>query len=86
MCTSLNELCHTVVNSNDELQRIRTSVELTHHELTQKISTIIMTAFANARHITIAVDVIMVRPVIPHIAGIVVGYWRNGCSYRNRAR
>ena len=28
----------------------------------------------------------MVRPVIPHIAGIVVGYWRNGCSYRNIAR
>ena len=32
------------------------------------------------------IDVIMVRPVIPHIAGIVVGYWRNGCSYRNIAR
>ena len=28
----------------------------------------------------------MVRPVIPHITGIVVGYWRNGCSYRNIAR
>ena len=28
----------------------------------------------------------MVRPVIPHIAGIVVGYWRNRCSYRNIAR
>ena len=28
----------------------------------------------------------MVRSVIPHIAGIVVGYWRNGCSYRNIAR
>ena len=28
----------------------------------------------------------MVRPVIPHIAGIVVGYWRNGCSYRNIAK
>ena len=28
----------------------------------------------------------MVRPVIPHMAGIVVGYWRNGCSYRNIAR
>ena len=26
------------------------------------------------------------HPVIPHIAGIVVGYWRNGCSYRNIAR
>ena len=32
------------------------------------------------------IDVIMVRPVIPHIAGMVVGYWRNGCSYRNIAR
>ena len=32
------------------------------------------------------IDVIMVRPVIPHIAGIVVGYWRTGCSYRNIAR
>ena len=32
------------------------------------------------------IKVIMVRPVIPHIAGIVVGYWRNGCSYRNIAR
>ena len=32
------------------------------------------------------IDVIIVRPVIPHIAGIVVGYWRNGCSYRNIAR
>ena len=32
------------------------------------------------------IDVIMVRPVIPHIAGIVVGYWRNGCSYGNIAR
>ena len=30
------------------------------------------------------IDVIMVRPMIPHIAGIVVGYWRNGC--RNIAR
>ena len=35
-----------------------------------------------ARHI----DVIMVRPVMLHIAGIVVGYGRNGCSYRNIAR
>ena len=26
------------------------------------------------------IDVIMVRPVMLHIAGIVVGYWRNGCS------
>ena len=32
------------------------------------------------------IDVIMVRPVMLHIAGIVVGYWRNGCSYRNIAR
>ena len=32
------------------------------------------------------IDVIMVRPVIPHMAGIVVGYWRNGCSLRNIAR
>ena len=32
------------------------------------------------------IDVIMVRPVIPHIAGIVVGYWQNGCSYWNIAR
>ena len=32
------------------------------------------------------IDIIMVRPVIPHSAGIVVGYWRNGCSYRNIAR
>ena len=32
------------------------------------------------------IDVIIVRPVILHIAGIVVGYWRNGCSYRNIAR
>ena len=32
------------------------------------------------------IDVIMVRPVTPHSAGIVVGYWRNGCSYRNIAR
>ena len=29
------------------------------------------------------IDVIMVRPVIRHMAGIVVGYWRNGCSFRN---
>ena len=28
----------------------------------------------------------MVRPVILHIAGIVVGYWRNGYSYLNIAR
>ena len=32
------------------------------------------------------IDVIMVRPVMLPIAGIVVGYWRNGCSYRNIAR
>ena len=32
------------------------------------------------------IDVIMVRPVMLHIAGIVLGYWRNGCSYRNIAR
>ena len=32
------------------------------------------------------IDVVMFRPVIPHIAGIVVGYWQNGCSYRNIAR
>ena len=32
------------------------------------------------------IDVIIVRPVTPHIAGVVVGYWRNGCSYRNIAR
>ena len=32
------------------------------------------------------IDVIMVRPVMLHIAGIVVGCWRNGCSYRNIAR
>ena len=32
------------------------------------------------------IDVIMVRPVILHIAGIVVGYWRHECSYRNIAR
>ena len=32
------------------------------------------------------IDVIMVCPVIPHIAGIVVGYGRNGCSYRKIAR
>ena len=32
------------------------------------------------------IDVIMVRPVILHIVGIVAGYWRNGCSYRNIAR
>ena len=32
------------------------------------------------------IDMIMVRPVIPHIAGIVVGYWLNGSSYRNIAR
>ena len=32
------------------------------------------------------IDVIMVCPVIPHIAGIVVGHWRNGCSYRKIAR
>ena len=32
------------------------------------------------------IGVMMVRSVIPHIAGIVVGYWRNGCSYRNIAR
>ena len=30
--------------------------------------------------------VIMVRPLILYNAGIVVGYWRNGCSYRNIAR
>ena len=24
--------------------------------------------------------------MIPHMAGIVVGYWRNGCSHRNIAR
>ena len=41
-----------------------------------------MTVTKLGRHI----DVIMVRHVIPHIAGIVVGYWRNGCSYRNVAR
>ena len=29
------------------------------------------------------IDVIMVHPVILHMAGIVVGYWRKGCSYRN---
>ena len=28
----------------------------------------------------------MASPVIPHIAGIIVGYWRNRCSYRNIAR
>ena len=27
----------------------------------------------------------MVRPVILYMAGIVVGYWRNGCLYRNIA-
>ena len=27
------------------------------------------------------IDVIMVRPVIPHSAGIVVGYWRNGVQH-----
>ena len=32
------------------------------------------------------IDVIMVHPVILHIAVIVVGYWWNGCSYRNIAR
>ena len=32
------------------------------------------------------IDVITVRPVIPHIAGIVVGYWRNGYSYRKITR
>ena len=32
------------------------------------------------------IDVIIVRPVIPHIAGIVVGYGRNGCSYRKVTR
>ena len=32
------------------------------------------------------IGVIMVRHVILHITGIVVGYWRNGCSYRNIAR
>ena len=32
------------------------------------------------------IGVMMVRSVIPHIARIVVGYWRNGCSYRNIAR
>ena len=31
------------------------------------------------------INVIMVRPVIIHTAGIVVGYWRNGCAYRNIA-
>ena len=41
-----------------------------------------MTVTKLGRHI----HVIMVRPVIPHIAGIVVGYWRNGCSSRNIAR
>ena len=30
--------------------------------------------------------VILVRPVVLLIAGIVVGYWRNGCSYRNICR
>ena len=25
----------------------------------------------------------MVRPLIVHMAGIVVGYWRNGCLYWN---
>ena len=29
------------------------------------------------------IKVIMVRPVKLHMAGIVVGYWRNGCLYRN---
>ena len=32
------------------------------------------------------IGVMIVRHVIPHIAGIVVGYWRNRCSYRNIAR
>ena len=32
------------------------------------------------------IDMIMVRPVILHMTGIVLGYWRNGCSYRNIAR
>ena len=32
------------------------------------------------------IDVIMVRPVIPHNAGIVLEYWWNGCSYRKIAR
>ena len=41
-----------------------------------------MTVSKLGRHI----DVIMVRPVMLRIAGIVVGYWRNGCSYRNIAR
>ena len=31
------------------------------------------------------IQVIMVRPVILYMAGIVVGYWRNGCLYRNIA-
>ena len=31
------------------------------------------------------IDVTMVRLVMLHMAGIVVGYWRNGCSYRNIA-
>ena len=36
--------------------------------------------------VTKVVNILLVRPVISHIAGIVVGYWRNGCSYRNIAR
>ena len=27
----------------------------------------------------------MMHLVTPHVAGIVVGFWRNGCSYRNIA-
>ena len=32
------------------------------------------------------IGVIMVRPLTPRIAGMVVGYWWNGCAYRNIAR
>ena len=46
------------------------------------ITMVPLTVTKLGRHI----DVIIVRHVIPHIAGIVVVYWRNGCSYRNLAR
>ena len=56
-------------------------VYLLHHNHNCSLDTT-TTVTKLGRHI----DVIMMRPVIPHIAGIVVGHWRNGCSYPNIAR
>ena len=81
-CKSLKEIVSFM--SHVQLQPICTEMRIVHllrhnHNCSLDTST---TVSKLSRHI----DVIIVRPVIPHIAGIVVGYWRNGCSYRNIAR